>query len=81
MSKSFLMARPQKTIYKCTTRSQTKQNLQKSIPSESVIEVPDPSVMPIQPHRQPADTADWIAGDNYRPWSVTMYERWQDPVG
>lgn len=81
MSNSFLMSPPQKTITKRTIRSQTRQNLQETTPPEPLIELPDPPLTPIQPHRQPAGTASWVAGDNYTPWSVTMYQRWQDPVG
>lgn len=81
MCKCFLMSSPQKTITKRTTRSQRKQIVQETSPPEPVIEVPDPPLMPIQPHRQAAGRGSWIAGDNYIPWCVTMYERWQDPVG
>lgn len=70
----------QKTIVKRTTRSQTKQTQQETLP-EPLVEIPDAPLMPIQPHRQPAGTASWISGDNYSSWSVTMYQRWQDPVG
>lgn len=81
MSNSFLMSSPEKTITKRSTRSQSKQNLQERTLPEPVIELPDPPLEPIQPYRQPDGTASWVAGDNYRPWSVTMYQRWQDPVG
>jgi len=73
----------QKTIVKRTTRSQTKQTQQETLPAVPVplVEIPDAPLMPILPHRQPAGTASWISGDNYSSWSVTMYQRWQDPVG
>ena len=82
MSNSFLMP-VQKTIVKRTTRSQTKQTQQETLPAVPVplVEIPDAPLMPIPPHRQPAGTASWISGDNYSSWSVTMYQRWQDPVG
>jgi len=70
----------QKTIVKRTTRSQTKQTQQETLP-EPLLEIPDAPLMPILPHRQPAGSASWISGDNYTSWSVTMYQRWQDPVG
>tara|TARA_A200000113_G_C8793373_1_gene331633 strand:- start:681 stop:902 length:222 start_codon:yes stop_codon:yes gene_type:complete len=70
----------QKTIVKRTTRSQTKQTQQETLP-EPLVEIPDAPLMPILPHRQPAGTASCISGDNYSSWSVTMYQRWQDPVG
>jgi len=53
---------------------------QETLP-EPLLEIPDAPLMPILPHRQPAGSASWISGDNYTSWSVTMYQRWQDPVG